>query len=207
MTLLLVAGSDKEPSEESSVSGGVEPKSTSVKGELGDYFEVVGGSMKEKDGVMGKEYMLSIEVKRTDKEFPFDVKETNPFGIESAEKYHVGFGAEVFGKDGSPITTKSATSAGNGIYSHDDVKGAMGLKAGETAYLRFQFEEAEGKDIANFQVTSALQEEVVQEVQPETVDPNKVVKDAFDEYNKAVEKTHEEYRKSVDETKEKMQDF
>lgn len=207
IALLLVACSSTDSNDESSGSGGLEPKSTSVKGELGDYFEVVGGSIKEKDGVMGKEYMLSIEVKKNDKEFPFDVKDTNPFGIEGGEKYHVGFGAEVFGNDGAPITTKSATSGSNGIYSHDDVKGAIGLKSGETAFLRFNFNEDEGKEITSFQATSALEEEVVREIQQEKVDPNKVVKDAFDEYGKALDKTHEKYQESLDETKEKMTDF
>ena len=75
----------------------IKPKSTSIKGDLGDYFEVV-----DKDYVIKVEEgsfmggVISVEVKRTDKDFDFPTDNINPFGTNGGEDYHVGFGIELW---------------------------------------------------------------------------------------------------------------
>ena len=135
----------------------VKPKSTQIKGDLGDYFEVV-----EKDYKIPLEensfnQIITVEVKRKDVDFPFDVNKINPFGTNGGEEYHVGFGIELLGDNG-PITVKNATEGGmGGPYSSEDVSSLFKLKKGESGYIRWTIDKADG--IKSFQLTSALQKE------------------------------------------------
>jgi len=133
----------------------IKPKSTSIKGDLGDFFTVV-----DKDYVVKEESMgglISVEVKRTEKDFDFPVNNINPFGTNGSEDYHVGFGIELLG-DSGPLEVKQATEGGmGGVYSSEDVTGLMKLKKGETGYIRWSVSKLEG--LKSFQLLSAKQKE------------------------------------------------
>lgn len=137
----------------------IKAKSTSIKGDLGDYFEVVDKDyvLKVEEGSIMGGAIISVEVKRTDKDFDFPTENINPFGTNGGEDYHVGFGIELLGESG-PITVKQATESGmGGPYSSEDVTGLMKLKKGETGYIRWSVDKLDG--LKSFQLSSALQKE------------------------------------------------
>jgi hypothetical protein len=149
------AGTGEEKKKVTEVT--IKPKSNTIKGDLGEYFEVI-----DKDYLIKAENeyggaIISVEVKRTDKDFDFPTENINPFGTNGGEDYHVGFGIELLGESG-PISIKQATSGGmGGPYSSDDVTSLMKLNKGETAYIRWSVNELDG--LKSFQLSSALQKE------------------------------------------------
>jgi len=153
-TFLTSCGSD-ETQETNSVK--LKPKSTSIKGELGDYFEVVDREyeIKQEEGEMFT--LITVEVKRNNKDFSFPVDNINPFGTSGGEDYHVGFGIELIGESG-PIQVVPATADGmSGPYDSEDITGLMKLKKGETGYIRWSVDKLDG--LKSFQLSSALQKE------------------------------------------------
>lgn len=100
---------------------------------------------------------ISVEVKRKEKDFPFNTDKINPFGTNGGEEYHVGFGIELLG-DSGPVQVNNATEGGlSGPYSDEDVSSLFKLKKGETGYIRWTVNKTDG--INSFQLTSALQKE------------------------------------------------
>lgn len=135
----------------------LKPKSTQIKGDLGDYFEVVDKEYKIPIAKNYLEQLISVEVKRKDKDFPFDSDKINPFGTNGEEQYHVGFGIELLGDNGL-IQVNSATEGGlSGTYSSEDITSLFKLKKGESGYIRWTVNKTE--DIKTFQLTSALKKE------------------------------------------------
>ena len=137
----------------------IKAKSTSIKGDLGDYFAVIDKDyvLKVEEGSIMGGAIISVEVKRTDKDFDFKTDNINPFGTNGSEDYHVGFGIELLGESG-PITVKQATEGGmGGPYSSEDVTGLMKLKKGETGFIRWSVDKLDG--LKSFQLSSALQKE------------------------------------------------
>ena len=130
------------------------PETTQIKGDLGDYFEVV-----EKEYTATNEYGLStisIEVKRTDTDYSFDLKGVDPYGTYGqGVTGHAGFGIEILDEKGNVIEKEAAT-AGNCPYA--DMKEALKLKAGETATVRWSFSFDSDKKPAKFRLTSAYEE-------------------------------------------------
>lgn len=137
----------------------VKPKSTTLKGDLKDYFEVVDKDYKIKveEGSFMVTGMITVEVKRTDKNFDFPTDNINPFGTNGSEDYHVGFGIEIFDESG-PVVVSNATSGGmSGPYSSDDVISLMKLGKGETGFIRWSVDGEKLKDLTSFQLSSALE--------------------------------------------------
>ena len=135
----------------------IKPKTTTVKGDLGDYFEVVDKEyeIKKIEGEMFT--LITVEVKRNSKDFSFPTNNINPFGTNGGEDYHVGFGIELLGESG-PITVVPATADGmSGPYDSKDITGLMTLKKGETGYIRWSVDKLDG--LKSFQLSSALQKE------------------------------------------------
>lgn len=135
----------------------IKPKTTIIKGDLGDYFEVVDKEyeIKKNEGEMFT--LITVEVKRNSKDFTFPTTNINPFGTNGGEDYHVGFGIELLGESG-PITVVPATADGmGGPYDSKDVTALMTLKKGETGYIRWSVENLDG--LKSFQLSSALQKE------------------------------------------------
>lgn len=141
--------SKKEPS--------MKPETTTIKGDLGDYYEVI-----DKEYAIKKVsifYVINIEVKKLNDELPFDPDQFLPFGyFDSSKPVRAGFGIEILDKDGSPIEIKQASTGGTaGVYSTDDVKNLIGLKKGETGIIRWAIDEKSLGDIALFRITSAVE--------------------------------------------------
>lgn len=133
----------------------VKPKTTSIKGDLGKYFDVVDKEYQIKKGKNDFNALITVEVKRNNLDFSFPTDNINPFGTNGDEKYHVGFGIELF-DEASPVVIKSATEGGfGGPYSSDDVTGLIKLGKGETGFIRWSVNESEG--LKSFQITSAVE--------------------------------------------------
>lgn len=127
-TILLTACGEKKTNEVS-----VKPETTSLKGDLKPYFEVVDKQYKikvDEESFMPRG-MITVEVKRTSTDFDFPTDNINPFGTNGSEDYHVGFGIELLDESG-PVVIKNATAGGmSGTYSSEDVTGLMNLAKGE----------------------------------------------------------------------------
>lgn len=139
----------------------VKPKTTSLKGDLKDYYDIVENDYKIKveEGSYMNEGMITVELKRNQKDFDFKTDNINPFGTNGSEDYHVGFGIEIFDESG-PSVIKTATEGGmGGVYSSDDVKGIIQLGKGETGYIRWNVSGDKLKGLKTFQITSALKKE------------------------------------------------
>lgn len=155
MAVCLAACGGKKGSEEKEEIV-LTPETTRIKGDLGDYFEVV-----EKKYTVTKDYrdMVSIEVKRTDADFSFDLKGVEPYGTYGKITGHAGFGIEILDENGNVIEKVAATASGlGGMYSSDDMKEALKLKAGETGTVRWSFDFDSDKKPAKFRLTSAYEE-------------------------------------------------
>lgn len=154
-TIFLISCNGEKKNEKSEIS--VKPKSTTIKGDLGDYFEVVDKDYKIPVSETSFDQIITVEVRRKDKDFDFSTDKINPFGTNGGEEYHVGFGIELLGDNG-PIQVSNATEGGmGGPYSSEDVSSLFKLKKGETGYIRWTVDKTEG--LKSFQLTSALQKE------------------------------------------------
>lgn len=132
------------------------PKTINIKGDLGEYFEVVEKEYRIPINENSFEQIITVEIRRKDKDFPFDVDRINPFGTNGDEEHHVGFGIELLGENG-PIEVKNATEGGfGGPYSSEDVSSLFKLKKGETGFIRWSIDK-NVKEIKQFQITSALE--------------------------------------------------
>lgn len=151
---LTSCGGKKENSNDSIV---LTPETTHIKGDLSDYYEVV-----DKEYTLTDDFgsIISVEVKRTDKDFDFDLEGVNPYGyFGSGVNAHAGFGIEILDENGTVIEKSSATNGGSsGMYSSDDMKEALKLKAGETGTVRWSFHFDGDKKPAKFRLTSAYEE-------------------------------------------------
>lgn len=156
-TVFLVSSCGNDNKSESSNSISVKPKSIELKGDLSDYFEVIDKeyNIPITDNLLDQ--LITVEIKRKDKDFAFNVDKLNPFGTNGGEEYHVGFGLELLGDNG-PLQVNNATEGGmGGPYSSDDVLALLKLKKGETGFIRWTVDKTEG--IKSFQITSALKKE------------------------------------------------
>lgn len=139
----------------------VKAKTTNLKGDLKEYFEVVDNDYNikvDEDSYMNQG-MITVEIKRNSKDFDFETDNINPFGTNGSEDYHVGFGIEIFDESG-PAIIKNATEGGmGGVYSSDDVKGIMNLDKNETGYIRWTVDGDKLENLKSFQITSALKKE------------------------------------------------
>lgn len=133
------------------------PETTQIKGDLGDYFDVV-----DKEYTVTDEWgnLVSIEVMRTDVAFAFDLKGVEPYGTYGkGVTGNAGFGIEILDEKGNVIEKSSATAGGlSGMYSSDDMKEALKLKAGETGTVRWSFHFDSDKKPAKFRLTSSYEE-------------------------------------------------
>lgn len=157
MTIMTSCGCTNSDKKETVKYISLNPKTTQIKGDLGDYFEVVDKEYKIPVAESSFDQKISVEVKRNDKDFPFNTDKINPFGTNGGEEYHVGFGIELLGENG-PVQVNNATDGGmGGPYSSEDVSSLFKLKKGETGYIRWTVNKTDG--INSFQLTSALQKE------------------------------------------------
>ena len=154
MAISLASCGGKKDSDEKIV---LIPETTHIKGDLGDYFNVVDKEYTVTDGLGD---LVTIEVERTDLDYSFDLKGVEPYGTSGKGiTGHAGFGIEIIDEDGNVIEKTAATASGlSGMYSSDDMKEALKLKAGETGTVRWSFHFDSDKKPAKFRLTSSYEE-------------------------------------------------
>ncbi len=139
------------------------PKSTTVRGDLGDYFKVVEKSIVAKPNTEWNpdDLMFKIELEKI-AELPYDKSVTHPVGTSGqGVDYNIGFGIKIFDKDGSIMLQVAPTASGfSGVYSSDDIKNLITMEVGETGIVRWteDIEEAEQPNLSTFEISSAVQE-------------------------------------------------
>ena len=114
----------------------IKPTQTEIKGDLKGYFETV-----DKETPITKDMsanVISVEIKRTEKELPFDRKDVTifPEADDSEKSYVAGFGIEVLDDKDNVIAKAEANST---PYSWDEMKASLQTLPGETATIKFHF--------------------------------------------------------------------
>lgn len=144
---------DKEKSGEAIV---LTPETTAIKGDLGDYFEVIDKEYTLSEGTFDP--VISVEVKRTDADYAFDLNGVKPYGYSGQGiTGHAGFGIEILDENGNLIEKMAATKGGlGGMYSGDDMIEALKLKAGETGIVRWSISVNDNQKPAKFRIISAI---------------------------------------------------
>ena len=160
----------------------VKPAQTEIKGDLKGYFEAVDKETPITPDMSAK--IISIEIKRTEKELPFDRKDVTIFpDAKDSEKGHVaGFGIEVLDDKGNVIAKAEANSSPN---SKDEMIAALQTLPGETATIKFRFFDDLSK-ASSYRILSTLEKNEKKEKEKSKAD--KLLDKAVD---KAVEKADE----------------
>lgn len=153
--LVLTSCGSNESNENSTTI--LKPESTKVSGELNTCYEVINKEYKIDNNDMYP--VLSISIKRISDNVPFDKTKTVPYGTSVAGKNtHIGFGIELFDKDGNSIETINATANGlGGVYDSDDIQSIINLQNGETANVRWSIESDILMKAKSFRITSAME--------------------------------------------------
>ena len=135
----------------------IKPKTTTIKGDLGDYFEVVDKEytikVEDPEGLF-QEGTIFVEVKRNHKDFTFNSDKLNPFGTNGEEDYHFGFGIE-FLTDAGPALVRAATD--DYYLPREECISLMKLKKGETGYLSWSIEQTKFDGLKTFELSSAME--------------------------------------------------
>lgn len=160
----------------------VKPAQTEIKGDLKGYFEAV-----DKETPITKDMsanVISVEIKRTEKELPFDRKDVTifPEADDSEKSYVAGFGIEVLDNKDNVIAKVEANST---PYSWDEMKASLQTLPGETATIKFRFYDDLSK-ASSYRILSTLEKNEKKEKEKSKAD--KLLDKAVD---KAVEKADE----------------
>ena len=131
----------------------VKPTQTEIKGDLKGYFEAV-----DKETPITKDMsanVISVEIKRTEKELPFDRKDVTifPEADDSEKSYVAGFGIEVLDDKDNVIAKVEANST---PYSWDEMKASLQTLPGETATIKFRFYDDLSK-ASSYRILSTLE--------------------------------------------------
>lgn len=131
----------------------VKPTQTEIKGDLKGYFETV-----DKETPITKDMsanVISVEIKRTEKELPFDRKDVTifPEADDSEKSYVAGFGIEVLDDKDNVIAKAEANST---PYSWDEMKASLQTLPGETATIKFHFYDDLSK-ASSYRILSTLE--------------------------------------------------
>lgn len=131
----------------------VKPSQTEVKGDLKGCFEVVDRSY---DATVKRYFsVLSVELKRTSNELPYDrdnVADFNKMGDGSTE-YCAGFGLELLDANGGVVDVKAANSYNS--YSDDQIS-VLRLLPDDTAIARFEIDSDKMAKAVSFRIISSL---------------------------------------------------
>ena len=160
-TLLVIATGMMFTNCEGKKQPKMSPQTTELSGDLKGYFEVV-----DKEITAGEDSwsIWNIELKRTNKPFPWDEDVTmanfNDSYSDGRAYCKVVFGLETFDEKGNPVGKRAATACGLlGPYSSQDVLDLMKLQPGETGFIRWDGmdeKKAKGKKFT-FKITSAIE--------------------------------------------------
>jgi hypothetical protein len=197
--MLTACGGNKKTKPETAPAVTINPKTTVLKGNLKNYFEVADREYELVDNSFGH-YEITVELKRNSISLPFSTDNINPFGTNGGEDYHVGFGIEIFDEKGVPAFIENATDLGG----RDDVESIMKLGENETGFIRFLVKIIEGKTYKTFQISSAVEAENGKKLNWNSIDKAiETSKKAMDAVNDAadwddIDKAIETSKKAMD---------
>lgn len=173
-----------------------EPETTEIKGALKGCYEVVQKDYTIKEnGSWGS--LISVELKRTDKELPFDPQKATSFSVsEDGKPTQVGFGIELLDDNGDVVEVKNANTGGvGGVYSSDDIDAAIQLGSGETGIVRWTIN-ADNKPVT-FRITSAIEGSTyTSNVSEEKTSSSNDWDSILDDYEKYIDKYIKLYKKA-----------
>jgi len=133
----------------SSENKSITPKSSDIKGELGEYYEVV-----NKDYLINKkenEAEIIVEIKKKSTELPYS--SISAINTGQSTDYLAGLGIELFDND-NPILIREASDY---FYMpSESINNLLKLKSGETAFLTWSIPTENIDKFNNFQITSSI---------------------------------------------------
>lgn len=140
------------------------PESASIRGDLKEYFTVVEKpyTIKYDEDEIFYNYMISIELKRTDVPFKFNKNGIEPEGYSGAGvRGNYGIGIDLIDAEGNIALSWSPTASGfSGVYSSEDLLNLFTLESGETGRVRWSAKGDDFKKYENkcftFKVSSSL---------------------------------------------------
>lgn len=205
VTCMLTLNSCGEKSKDATLT----PKSTSLQGDLRDYFTIVEHPyvVKYDENNWLSKYMISIELQRTDAPFSFDTEGLEPVGTFGQGVYgNFGIGIEVYDAESNLILSEPASE--QGVYSSDDLKNLLTLAAGETGFVRWsakEFENYENKEFS-FKLTSYLKIDKKAKKSAKTKSSSSSNYDDVDDiYNSALKEASKMYERAQKEAEEMYQ--
>lgn len=147
MGILLFSCSSKSESEsnEKGFRGTLKPSSTTISGDLGEYFKVVDEpAYVDYDNIFGP--IVTVKIEKIDELWGW-MEEFDPVGYSGASvKGNYGFGIKIFNEKGNQIITINASEGGlGGCYSTDDLKTIWKEGVGENNIVRWSIDELDGK--------------------------------------------------------------
>lgn len=172
------------------------PETTEIKGALKGCYEVIQKDYPIKEnGSWG--HLISVELKRTDKELPFDPQKATNFSVsEDGKPIQIGFGIELLDENGDIVEVKNANTGGiGGAYSSDDIDAAIQLGSGETGIVRWTVS-PDNKPVT-FRITSAMNESSpTSRISEEKVDSSNDWDSILDDYETYIDKYIKLYKKA-----------
>lgn len=132
----------------------VKPSQTEVKGDLKGCFEVVDRSYDATVDIV-YDYVLSVELKRTSNELPYDRDNVAGFDKmgDGSTEYCAGFGLELLDANGGVVDVKAVNSYNS--YSDDQIS-VLRLLPDDTAIARFKIDSDKMAKAVSFRVISSL---------------------------------------------------
>lgn len=191
---ILMAGCGSNTKKELSVN----PQNLEVKGVLKEYYEVVSKEYILKENSISN-YLLTVELIRTDVPLPFDVDKATSFSVRSEDKpIQVGFGIELLNKNGDIIETSQASEGGwNGVYSSEDIENLIQLNANETGIVRWSVGQGIVDDgLTLFRITSAL-DGVSKTAKTSSATKSSEWDEVLDDYEKYIDQYIKLYKKAT----------
>ena len=157
MGILLFSCTSKSESEsnEKGFRGTLKPSSTTISGDLGEYFKVVDEpAYVDYDNIFGP--IVTVKIEKIDELLNW-MKEFDPVGCSGASvKGNYGFGIKIFDEKGNQIITENPSES---CYSSDDLITVWQEGVGENNVVRWSIEELDGKSGEyTFTITSYMEE-------------------------------------------------
>lgn len=142
----------------------IKPKTVTIKGALGKYFEVVDKEYVIKECFDGADrcYKFSVELKRLD--IPFenelaypDLYQVKSFGrYDESIDYFAGFGVELMDDNGPAFVETAAPTSLNST-TREGIESVIRLNRGETGYIEMHYDGDKLESLRSFQITSAFE--------------------------------------------------
>lgn len=158
--LLASCGNKEDEEQQQKCTATISPSTTSISGDLSEYFEVVDDTATiDEGGFFGP--IISIKIKKI-KEIDFDAEGYKPVGYFGESVFgNYGFGITIKDKDGNVVKEVNATASGvSGCYSGDDLISIWEEEVGEENIVRWSSQELCGKDGELYFTISSFKKEV-----------------------------------------------